>query len=245
MTTELHIPSGAGQAETRQRLLEAAGEVFAERGFHGATIREICLRAGANGAAVNYHFGDKVRLYAEVLKYSNRCAALKHPPDMGLAPGAAPRARLRVFIRSMFLRTFDEGQPAWRGRLMSREMIEPTAALDSLVEEEIGPRAEMLRDIVRDLLGDRADDETVRLCSLSIVGQVHFHHHARPLIDRLYPDQGYGSDEIERLAEHVTDFALAGLKGVRGAGKSSAGKNGATAAARRPARRARKAAVRS
>src|SRR4030095_12192205 len=77
--------------ETRQRLLEAAGEVFAARGFRAATVREICQRAQANLAAVNYHFGDKERLYAAVLQYTFHCAE-PFPLDLGLGVEATWRS---------------------------------------------------------------------------------------------------------------------------------------------------------
>ena len=54
--------------ETRQRVLEAAAHLFALRGFKKVTIRAICAAAHANVAAVNYHFGDKLGLYREVLE---------------------------------------------------------------------------------------------------------------------------------------------------------------------------------
>ncbi len=54
--------------ETRDRLLRAGERLFAERGFKKVTVREICRAAGANVAAINYHFGDKLGLYREVMK---------------------------------------------------------------------------------------------------------------------------------------------------------------------------------
>src|SRR4030095_6599746 len=53
---------------TRARVLRAATELFAERGFHGTTIRDVAARAGANVASGHYHFGSKRDLYVEVLR---------------------------------------------------------------------------------------------------------------------------------------------------------------------------------
>lgn len=201
--------------DTRRRLLEAAGEVFAENGYRAATIRDICKRAGANIAAVNYHFGDKGRLYAEVLTYAHRCSLEKYPPSLGLAESAAApiaaEERLAAFVRSFMLRILDEGRPAWHGKLMLREMAEPTAALDSLVEESIRPNLNLIRGIVTDLLGGAATEDDIRVCASSVVAQCLFYYHCRPVITRLYPRQSYAADEIGRLADHITRFSLGGL----------------------------------
>ena len=203
----------ASQAETRRHLLEAAGAVFAEFGFRNATVREICRRAGANVAAVNYHFGDKETLYIEVLRYAQRKALEKYPPLLSLSPEAPPEEKLHAFIKSFLLRIFDKGPTAWHGKLMSREMIEPTAALDSLVEERMRPMAGLLWQIVADLLHCPLNDERVRPCAFSVVSQCVFYHHCRPVISRLYPkQQSMDAADIERLAEHITRFSLAAMK---------------------------------
>ena len=205
-------PAAQLQAETRQQLLEAAGEVFARDGFRNARVREICRRAGANLAAVNYHFGDKETLYAEVLRHAQQKAFEKHPllPDAGLNIPA--KEKLQAFIRSFLLRIFDGGPTAWFGKMMLREMIEPTAALASLLKERIQPMADQLRNIVAEILGGLPTDENVRLCSLSIVSQCVFYHHCREVVTRLFPEQRLDVTAVEPLADHITRFSLAAMK---------------------------------
>ena len=212
----MHIfPSiSSARTETRQRLLEAAGEVFAERGFRNATIREICRRAHANLAAVNYHFGDKERLYAAVMEYAHACALEKYPLARGESRDMPAAERLHAFIRYLLFSVFDIGAPAWLGKLMAREMIEPTSALDALVERIILPMSEKLGAIVRELLGVQVTDDRVHRCQVSIIGQCLHYRNARPVIERIFPEQHYTPEDIALMADHITRFSLSALRGL-------------------------------
>ncbi len=200
---------------TRERLLEAAGEVFAEYGFRQATVREMCRRAGANVAAVNYHFGGKERLYAETLKYGAHVALEKFPPDGGLRRGASPEEALYVFVLSFLKRFLAMGARDWSGKLCAREMVEPTAALDDLVQEVVQPLSQRLHRIVRALLGPKISEPRVRLAQLSVVGQCLLYHHNRPVLERLFGRQTMTGRQIERLARHITNFSLGAFQHVR------------------------------
>jgi AcrR family transcriptional regulator len=202
--------------ETRQRLLEVAGEVFAARGFRQATVREICRRAQANLAAVNYHFRDKEGLYAEVLAYAHKRALEKYPLDGPEFEDLPPAARLQAFIRHVVFKLFDADMTACRFKLMAWEMIEPTRALDSLVANIIRPMEQKLKTIVQELLGPEAPPAQVRLCQLSIIGQCLHHRHAQPVIRRLFPDLHYGPEDLLLLADHITRFSLHALLGLAG-----------------------------
>jgi TetR/AcrR family transcriptional regulator, regulator of cefoperazone and chloramphenicol sensitivity len=203
----------ASPDETRRQLLEAAGGVFAEAGFRDATVREICRRAGANIAAINYHFGDKENLYLEVLRYAHGKALAKFPPMLDLPDDAPPEKKLRAFVHSMLQRIFDKGPTSWHGKLMSREMIEPTKALDSLVEERMRPMVAQLWKIVAEILDCPVNDERVRLCSLSVISQCVFYNHCSPVVQRLFPNKlPQDAASIGQLGDHITKFSLAAMK---------------------------------
>ena len=91
-------------------------------------------------------------------------------------------------------------------------MVEPTRALDTLLEEVARPLHLQLATIIRRLLGSVATDENVRMAALSIMGQCVYYHHSRTVLTRLYPEQKYGAADIARLVEHISKFSLAGLQ---------------------------------
>jgi AcrR family transcriptional regulator len=201
-------------AQMMQKLLDAAGEVFAERGFARATVREICERAGANIAAVNYYFHDKENLYREAIKYWSDISQEKYPTDLGLGPNSTAEEKLHAFIRSFLLRILDKNRPGWHGQLMTREMVEPTGALDDLIETAYRPLYDRLGQIVRELGGGRLDEFEVRLCSRSILAQSLYYHYARQAISKLDPEDKFDAPDIERLARHITRFSLGALRAL-------------------------------
>jgi TetR/AcrR family transcriptional regulator, regulator of cefoperazone and chloramphenicol sensitivity len=201
-------------AVTRERLLDAAGEEFADRGFRAATVRDICRRADANVAAINYHFGDKEKLYAAAVRYAHDCAK-RYPIDAELPADPTPEDRLRAFVRAFLMGILEEGKPVWHAKLMAREMAEPTAVLDEIAQTGVKPRLDALAGIVRAIIGEDAPPALVFKCCRSIVGQILFYFFAKPMLVRLFPNEPIDASAIDELSEHITKFSLAGLRGMR------------------------------
>ena len=130
--------------DPRRRLLEAAGEIFAEKGFEGATVREIKDRADVNIAAVNYYFQSKERLYIEAVKNAS-CGSLDHSPLPTWPVGTSPVVKLRDFIQVMVGRLMNCDKPAWHAQLMMRELAQPTSACAEWVRDYVRPHSEVLR----------------------------------------------------------------------------------------------------
>lgn len=197
----------------RERLINAAGEVFAEIGFRAATVRDICTRAGVNIASVNYYFGDKAGLYTEVLRYTHAVARERYPLERD--PELSSEESLRRFVRTFMMKILDQGRPAWHGKLMAREMVEPTTALDEIVSSTIRPTWNLLTSVVGELLAQRPGEAMVRDCAASVMGQCLLFCHCRPVIERLFTERRYTHEQIMRLSEHIACFSLASIRDMR------------------------------
>jgi TetR/AcrR family transcriptional regulator, regulator of cefoperazone and chloramphenicol sensitivity len=198
------------EENTRDKILSAAGDIFAEHGFEGATVRMITERAEVNVAAVNYHFRDKAELYNRVVM--DACSARAAWHEVMAESTNSAEERLRSLIAHFLDYMLSPNRPAWKRRLMAREMANPTTALDELVEKNIRPfRDEFLMPTLRELTAGRFSRRQLSLLGASVMGQCLYFHLSRPIIERLNPDFKIGQTEIEEITEHITRFSLAAI----------------------------------
>jgi AcrR family transcriptional regulator len=198
-------------ADTRERLLAAAGQVFAEKGFKDATVREICHRAEVNIAAVNYHFGDKERLYGELVKEAHRLR-VQRVPLPGWDENTVPEQKLREFVHTLLVRLLDDPAPPWHVQLMLREMAQPTGACTALVRDYIEPDFKLLLGIIDELVPAGVPMARRRLIAFSVVGQCLHYRVAQPVIELLVPPEECRHLTSDQLADHIARFTLAALQ---------------------------------
>jgi len=201
-------------ARTRKSLLMAASEIFAEKGFRDATIAEISKRAGTNGAAINYHFGNKETLYREAWRQSFRDSIKAYPPDGGVDKNASPEQRIAGQVGSLLRRINDEDNRDFM--ILNKELANPTGLLEEAMREEIGPLRRRIMALVREILGPGKSEIEVRFCTVSILSQCIF----PAFINIMEKPETDGKSEslriadIKAYAEHVIAFSLAGMSAI-------------------------------
>jgi AcrR family transcriptional regulator len=196
---------------TRRKLLNAACEVFAQKGYKSAKVADICKQAGANVASVNYYFGDKASLYKEAWQYALQ--NLMEPIFSELTAGH-PQDLLRKYIQTLMQHLAAKDKLGQFSRLYLMELVNPTGLIKEAWHEMIEPQRRMLHNIIRAIIGPEAEELSILFCELSIANQ------CRALVTIKNSDLQYmlgqplGAELIERLAHHIADFSLAGIKAV-------------------------------
>ncbi len=200
--------------DTRQRLIEAATRLFSEEGYRRVTVREICREADANVASVNYHFGDKLGLYREIVDEALE-SIRGSDPAIQAPEGAPPEERLRRYVLSYLPRLArPEGKAVWMQRLMAHEMQEPTPLAPWIAEQVILPRIRYLAGAIAELLDCPGDDPRVGRCVISLQAQCLFYMPNR-FRSAAFPGWRELSDEeLAEAAEHIASFSLAGVRQI-------------------------------
>ncbi len=197
---------------TRNRLLAAAVGVFAEKGYRDATVADVCEAAGANIAAVNYHFGSKENLFRHVLRDAFFRADAIYPIHGSLPPGSPAEQRLHAFMAALIRRNFDDGPAGDFNRIMMHHGTRDSAP-DAMIHSEMADlQGNTLDAILAELLGTRARELLVT-CKLNVIGLCVFPGVAHRLRSHLFPEKPKPA-HLKRFIDRQHAFALAGLSAL-------------------------------
>jgi len=219
---ERHFPNSHGSKRgtrqdgdsTRAHLLDVAGRLFAERGYLGTSSKDICLEAGVNMAAVNYHFGSRDGLYGAVLVEAHRQVVSEESLLAFAKADAPPRERIRALI-AHFVAQARRGAESWGFRVVLREIMAPTPMANTLVDVAVAPKAGIMSGLMAALLDLPPDHPTVqRAVMMTIVPCITMLLGPEGLRTRVLPGL---SPQSEGLADDMTIFVLAGLDALAAA----------------------------
>jgi AcrR family transcriptional regulator len=199
---------------TKDRLLSAAGEVFAYAGYDKASIREICRLAKANVSAVSYHFGDKAGLYEQVV-----CRAMSGSTEMDRNVldnlPVDPDEAILTIVKMFASHTPPRERPKWTRSIFMREMDAPRCQESKKFHELRHKIDSAVQSAVRRKMPLAVSDLQCSLIAGSIIGQCLFFFIKCHLIE----DQvGKGADRTElvrRITDHIVGFSNAGMANIR------------------------------
>ena len=202
--------SVAEGSEARQRILDAAAEVFAERGFGGAGVDEIARRAGVNKAMLYYYVGDKAALFGEVVRAN--VERIKQAVTAALAETEDPRERLRAIPRAF---AGAVRRRPFLPQLMLREIAAGGPNLPAEAVEQIAEIMGMTRAVLSEGVATgvfRRVDPFVT--HLMLIGSLMFMANALRMRQRFsgvlqLPPQTM--DELDSLTDRMFDVALNGI----------------------------------
>jgi AcrR family transcriptional regulator len=212
---------GSPASATRERLRQAALELFADRGFDAVTVRDLARHAQANLAAVSYHFGDKLGLYRELIDGAIHAMRALQEQLREAARDEPPEEQLRRYIVTYVTHMAGPHSPQIERlqRLIRQEGATPSQFGRRVIEHGVLPRLEYCAEIVAKLLECPVDDPRVRRCVISIQAQCGFFVRggARAFLPKEWRIEG--EDEIAVAAAHIADFSLAGIRALKRAAK--------------------------
>ncbi|MCB2227549.1 MAG: TetR/AcrR family transcriptional regulator [Desulfarculaceae bacterium] len=201
--------------DTRERILDEAERLFAEKGYSAVTVREITSSAGTHLAAVNYHFGNKENLYLEVFRarWLERARRISLPlMELEKRGSFSPEEMVSTMAHAFLGETLTADERQRHHQLVSREMGQQSRVFQLLAQEALVPFMDLATRMWQRCLPHPVDPERLKLIAISIFAQVMYFNFARPVVS-LVTGRQYDNEFVEQLVEHITTFALHGLNG--------------------------------
>lgn len=190
---------------TKTRIIDAAGRLFAERGYAETTSKEICERAKTNITGVNYHFGSREGLYHIVLKAMHDYLISSANVIEIARSSLSPKQKLEKFLDTLFDTNLKSD--SWQVRLWAREVVSPSALpMEDMADDS---KFYIVRGFISEITGIPPGEPALEVCFLNVMapfmvllitGQKKHSPHGRIFMER-----------PAKLATEVKEFIFAGL----------------------------------
>lgn len=210
MATTPREPRKDGES-TRTRILEAAGELFAEHGYGETSNKAVAARAEVDLASINYHFGSRNGLYQAVLTEARR-RFVDIDELRRITQGALPgTAKLQALIDLLVQQATEERQ-GWHLRVLAAEVLAPSTHAQVLMPVQGNLKMTLLKGLFSEITAIPADDPALTRCVLSVT--------APWAMLLMGPRRSHGTlQQIlemprEAVAAHLYSFTLAGLREI-------------------------------
>ncbi len=191
----------------RERLIDEASRIFADKGFAKASTREICLAAGQNVAAIHYYFGDKAGLYRAVLQRPLEGMATVFAQLS--APGLTLEQALHLFMSALLCPWGHDEQAEWCLRLHLREMIEPTHEYKDVIAQHILPLHTQLVELLARHVGATEVDDALHQLAFALAAMVHDYGMSREFMNVLAPSLLSGDGALDKVLSRLVGYGLA------------------------------------
>ena len=202
---------------TKERILNEAEALFAQKGYDAVSVRQITAAAHSNLAAVNYHFGSKQNLYLEVFRsrWVPRARRLQEYFRKSLAAqdSPSPTAVAKSLAEAFLIGPLSDEERQRHHQLMARELGQPTEAFELVAEQVIRPFFKELADSLRSFMPEGQGEERLMLNIFSMFATVLYFSFAHMAVTRI-TGREYDAAFKARLVEHITEFSVKGLGGI-------------------------------
>ncbi len=204
-------------AGKKLEIIETAGQLFADLGIDGTSIRDIVKKCGVNISSINYYFGSKENLYVETLKYvawQIKCPlanTLLHDSTVDFTSVHSKQKIIKALVKERVEKYLSDKYPMWYSKLLLRSLIEPPKNLKEVIKNTFLLEIKDLIEVISKCAPDKTKEEC-RFWAFSLLGEVSFYAFAEPGIKlTLNQECGYSKKFLKKLQNHISSLMLKGL----------------------------------
>jgi AcrR family transcriptional regulator len=198
---------------TRAKIIQAAGQLFAERGFSGVTVRDIAKKADTNLSALNYHFRGKDALYREILLKACKSASIS-PAERKHLQNLDPDMALFILVKEAIKHYSKQKASNWKVAIIDRECWDPSLVFEEVVEVYFRPETDFIAQIIGRITEKPAESHEVRFATIGLIGLLSLYGSYNHLIDAVAPGLRKTFQKKDWLVRQIIRMVLDAAKDI-------------------------------